>query len=140
MRVNSKMAKKINYIFAVGRRKSAIARVRLIKGKGENLVNAKPIAEYFPGELSAVLYQKPFNLTETTGKYYVSVKAAGGGKNGQLDAVIQGIAKAFSSADSEKFRAPLKKAGLLTRDARVRLRRMVGTGGKARREKQSPKR
>jgi len=74
------------------------------------------------------------------GKYYVTVKVVGGGKNGQLDAVVHGIARAFDKADREKFRPPLKRAGLLTRDARVRERRKVGTGGKARRKKQSPKR
>jgi len=68
------------------------------------------------------------------------VKVAGGGNSGQLDAMIQGIARALSAIDTGKFRPILKTSGLLTRDARIRQRRMVGTGGKARRAKQSPKR
>jgi small subunit ribosomal protein S9 len=132
--------KKKNYTYAVGRRKSSSCRVRLFKGKGENLVNDMVIEEYFPGEINKVFWEEPFRLTDTLGKYYVTVKVVGGGKEGQLDAVIHGIARALAKEDREKFRPPLKKAGLLTRDARVRERRKVGTGGKARRKKQSPKR
>ncbi len=132
--------KKINYIYAVGRRRSASARVRLFKGKGKNLVNQQPIEKYFPGKINEEVWAKPFRLTETLGKYYVTVKVVGGGKNGQLGAVVHGIARALALANREKFRPPLKKAGLLTRDPRIRERRKVGTGGKARRKKQSPKR
>lgn len=132
--------KKIKYIHTVGRRRSASARVRLFKGKGDNVVNEKSFEEYFPGEVFKDYYTKPFKLTETLGKYYVTVKVVGGGKKGQLGATVHGIARAFAKADVEKFRVPLKKAGLLTRDPRVRERRKVGTGGKARRRKQSPKR
>ena len=74
------------------------------------------------------------------GKYYVTVKVVGGGKKGQLGATVHGIARALAKLDADTLRAPLKKAGLLTRDSRVRERRKVGTGGKARRKKQSPKR
>jgi small subunit ribosomal protein S9 len=133
------MAKKQNCTYATGKRKTASARVRLFKGKGENLVNGKAISEYFPGPLDKALWSKPFDLTDTFGKYYITVKVAGSGKNGQLKATVHGIARALSEVDL-KFRIPLKKAGLLTRDSRERLRRMVGTGGKARRAKQSPKR
>lgn len=132
--------KKPNYIYSVGRRKSASARVRLFKGKGESSVNQKPIDEYFPKSVHKVLWTTPFKLTDTLGKYYMTVKVVGGGKIGQLDAIVHGTARALALADKEKFRFPLKKAGLLTRDARVRERRKVGTGGKARRKKQSPKR
>jgi len=132
--------KKQNYIFAVGRRKSASARVRLYKGKGENTVNGIAIEKYFPGKVNKTYWERPFTLTETLDKYYISAKIEGSGKKGQLTALTLGIARAFSKADSEKFRSVLKKAGLLKRDARVRQRRMVGTGGKARRKKQSPKR
>lgn len=133
------MAKKQNYVFANGKRKTASARVRLFKGEGENLVNGKRIAEYFPGLRNKALWTKPFELTDTFEKFYVTVKVAGSGKEGQLNATVHGIARALAQADA-KFRIPLKKAGLLTRDSRERLRRMVGTGGKARRMKQSPKR
>ncbi len=132
--------KKINYIYTVGRRRSASARIRLFKGKGTSLVNEKPVEKYFPGEVNEEAWTKPFRLTDTLGKYYVTVKIVGGGKNGQLGAAVHGIARALALADREKFRPPLKKAGLLTRDARIRERRKVGTGGKARRKKQSPKR
>lgn len=134
------MTKKINYIYTTGKRKNSSARVRLFKGKGKNTVNAIPVEKYFPGKISETVWQKPFVLTETTGKYYFSVKVNGGGKAGQLVALIHGLAKALASVSGEKFRIPLKRAGLLTRDARIRQRRMVGMGGKSRREKQSPKR
>lgn len=122
------------YTFAVGRRKSASARVRLYKGEGENMINGKKVIEFL-AQLA-----KPFKLTETVGKYFFTAKVAGGGKEGQTEAIIHGISRAFVKLDPEKFRVTLKKANLLTRDSRVRLRRMVGTGGKARRKKQSPKR
>lgn len=134
------MTKKLNYIYASGRRKTASVRVRLFKGKGKNTVNGVPVEKYFPGKISETLWQKPFLLTGTAEKYYFSAKVVGGGKTGQLGALVHGLAKALAKASPEKFRAPLKKAGLLTRDARIRQRRMVGTGGKARREKQSPRR
>ena len=122
------------YTFAVGRRRSASARVRLYKGTGENMINGKKVIEFI-AQLA-----KPFKLTETVGKYFFTAKVAGGGKEGQTEAIIHGISRAFVKLDPEKFRVVLKKANLLTRDSRVRLRRMVGTGGKARRKKQSPKR
>ncbi len=124
----------LKYTFAVGRRKSASARVRLFKGVGENMINGKKIIAYLE-QLA-----KPFKLTDSEGKYYFTAKVAGGGKEGQIEAIVHGISRAFVKLNSEKFRVILKKANLLTRDPRVRLRRMVGTGGKARRKKQSPKR
>jgi small subunit ribosomal protein S9 len=132
--------KKKNWTYAVGRRRSAAARIRLFKGRGENIVNGKPIGEYFPGEINKTKWSLPFSVAEIEGKYYVTVKVVGGGKNGQLGAVVHGIARSLAKVNVEKYRPPLKKAGLLTRDSRVRERRKVGTGGKARRKKQSPKR
>lgn len=134
------MATSKKYTYSVGRRKSSSVRVRLYKGKGQNMVNGKQAESYFPGELNKVALEKPFVLTKTEGKYYFEAKIVGGGKKGQLDALVHGIAKALKEVDTEKHKMPLRKAGLLTRDSRVRLRRMVGTGGKARRKKQSPKR
>lgn len=131
---------KIKYTYAVGRRRQAVARVRLLKGKDQSMVNEMPIGKYFRTELAKVKWGMPFDLTETAGKYYVTVRVVGGGLQGQLDAVVHGIARAFAKLDPEKYRLVLKKAGLLTRDARTRERRKVGTGGKARRQKQSPKR
>ncbi len=133
------MAKKINYIYAVGRRRTASCRVRLFKGKGESTVNGIPLEKSFSGEINKVVLAKPFGLTETTDKYYFSARVVGGGKHSQLDALILGLARALVKSNP-KFRSVLKKAGLLTRDSRERQRRMVGTGGKSRRVKQSPKR
>ncbi|MEX2007258.1 MAG: 30S ribosomal protein S9 [Candidatus Levyibacteriota bacterium] len=142
-----------DFIYAVGRRKSAIARVRLYKSvkagllwgdakieKGKILVNSKPVSDYFSSAVSQALYKEPFVATNTLEKYAVTIRVAGGGLRGQLDAALLGISRALSEIDVEKYRPILKKKGMLTRDARVRQRRKVGTGGKARRQKQSPKR
>lgn len=131
--------KKQGYTFANGRRRASSARVRLFAGRKESTVNDQLIGLYFPGEVMRNSWNKPFELTDTLGKFYITVKVYGGGKQGQLDAVVHATAKALSKHDT-KFRAPLKSAGLLTRDARTRERRKVGKGGKARRAKQSPKR
>lgn len=130
---------KKDYTYAVGRRRTASARVRLFKGNNQNEVNGMPVGQYFPGKVMADMWEMPFDLTETKGKYYMTARVIGGGKIGQLEAVVHGLSRAFSLADG-KFRAPLKTAGLLTRDARIRERRKPGTGGRARKQKQSPKR
>lgn len=132
--------KKKDYTYAVGRRKEASARVRLFRGKGESTVNGKPVAEYFPGEINKDKYTKPFNTVEAGDKFYFSARVEGGGKKGQLGAVVHGVARALAKLEKEKYRIPLKNSGLLTRDSRVKERRKAGTGGKARRQKQSPKR
>lgn len=141
-----------DYVFAVGRRKQAVARVRLYESvkadsvwgleikKGEILVNKKVINEYFPGDIYRRVYTQPLRIANALNKYAFTVQVAGGGPAGQLDAVVAGISNALSKLDSESYRPALKKKGFLTRDARVRERRKVGTGGKARRKKQSPKR
>jgi len=123
----------------VGRRKTSSARVRLYKGAGENIINNIKAETYFPGKINKILFLKPFVLTKTEGKYYFTAKISGGGKNSQLYALVHSLAKSLLKLN-ETYKLPLKKAGFLTRDSRVRLRRMVGTGGKARRKKQSPKR
>ncbi|MEI8232650.1 MAG: 30S ribosomal protein S9 [bacterium] len=141
------VAKKASYTYAVGRRKTANARVRIYQSASvpgldgvQMTVNGKPAENYFPGETAKAAYRKPFIVTETLTKMSASVVVAGSGKMGQLDAVVHGVARALALLDRDKFRSTLKSAGLLTRDARTRQRRMVGTGGKARRTKQSPKR
>lgn len=151
---NSRKNAKRDYIFAVGRRKSAVARVRLhekvkdglvwgetaIK-KGDILVNMKPIADYFPSDVERHLYTEPLRITNAHQQNYAfTIKVAGGGPAGQLEATIAGISNALNKLDPEQYRSILKKKGMLTRDARVRQRRKVGTGGKSRRQKQSPKR
>ncbi|MBU1031332.1 30S ribosomal protein S9 [Patescibacteria group bacterium] len=126
-------------ISVVGRRKEAIARVRISQGNGQMTVNGKPIAEYFRGPIVQKIYTKPFELTNTVGKYMISVKVLGGGQISQLDAVVHGIARAISKTDPA-LRTILKKNGFLTRDARVKERRKFGNAQKARAKKQSPKR
>lgn len=123
---------KTKYVLAIGRRKTATARVRLFKGEGKNLVNGV--------ENNLPVLESPLRITDTNGKYYFSAKVTGGGKKSQIDAIILGISRALNIVGKDKYRPILKKANFLTRDAREKLRRMVGTGGKARRQKQSPKR
>lgn len=149
----SAVKKNKDFVFAVGRRREAVARVRLYPSvsqglmfgeqevkKGELYVNKMPIEKYFGGEVSKASYIEPFKTTNSLGKFAVTIAVAGGGKGGQLEAAVHGISRALSAYDKERFRKILKKKGLLTRDARTRERRKVGTGGKARRAKQSPKR
>jgi small subunit ribosomal protein S9 len=131
---------KVNFTYAKGARKESSARVRIFRGKGENTVNEIPAEKYFPGIVMESAWKKPFRVTETTDKYYFSAKVEGGGKEGQLDALVNGIAKALVKTSAEKYKKELRKFNLLTRDSRMRQRRMIGMGGKARRKKQSPKR
>lgn len=127
------------FTFASGKRKTSVARVRLIAGKQECQINGDSLSKYFPGENNKLAFLKPLFLTKTQDKYYVTIRVLGGGKESQLDACVQGIAKALVTKSSE-YRTILRKMGLLTRDPRTRERRKVGTGGRARRQKQSPKR
>ena len=135
-----KKTKKSNFIFAVGRRKRAIARVRLFRKPGELTVNDKPIGDYFPGQLAKKLYLKPFEAVGVIDRYSASVKVVGSGPSGQLVAVTHGLSRALVKANEDKFKPLLKKYDLLTRDPRKRQRRQAGKGGKSRRQKQSPKR
>lgn len=129
-----------NHFQAVGRRREAVARVRLFKGQGQLTVNGKPIAQYFQGLVAQKLYQQPFELTKTLGELSGSVKVLGGGFSSQLDATIHGISRALQILDKDKHRGILKSNGLLTRDSRSRERRKFGQAGRARAKKQSPKR
>ena len=131
---------KKDYTYAVGRRKTATARVRLFQKKGDLLVNDIAIGQYFPGATATQRYLEPLKLTGTFEKFSFSAKVEGSGKSSQLDAVVHGLARALSKLDPETYRPVLKKQGLLTRDPRMKESRKVGTGGKARRKKQSPKR
>lgn len=135
------------YIYALGRRKTATARVRLFSAptvpgfddKPQLVVNDQPAEQYFPGEFAKSRYRSPFTLTETLQKMSASVKVEGSGKTGQLDATVHGIARALDRFNPD-FHKILKDSGLLTRDSRAKERRKAGKGGKARRSKQSPKR
>lgn len=132
--------KKIDFIYGIGRRKESSCRVRLYRGKGENTVNGKPAGKYFEGEIAAKALAKPFGATETSDKYYYSARVVGGGKEGQLGALVLGLSRTLVKVAPDKNRVTLRKLNLLTRDSRIRQRRMVGMGGKARRKRQSPKR
>ncbi|QQG42044.1 MAG: 30S ribosomal protein S9 [Candidatus Woesebacteria bacterium] len=132
--------KKIDYLYGVGRRKTSQARVRVYHGKGENTVNGKPTNKYFEGDVQTKALAKPFGATETSDKYYYSGRVTGGGKEGQLSALVLALSRALLKIAPEKNRVVLRKLKLLTRDSRVRQRRMVGMGGKSRRKRQSPKR
>ncbi|MBU3956835.1 30S ribosomal protein S9 [Patescibacteria group bacterium] len=136
----NKRGRKKSYTYATGRRKTATARVRLFKGKGDLVVNNMPINKYFPGEVNKIIYLKPFQVTETEGKYYATIKVEGSGKNGQLGALAHGLARALDKENTEAYHSPLKKASLLTRDPRMKERRKAGLAQKARAKKQSPKR
>ena len=140
----SKADKKADYIWAVGRRKRAVARIRMFqKTKKDSaidiIVNEKPIGQYFTSPVAKLIYAEPLELTDTLDKYKVTVKVTGSGMTGQLDAIKHGIARALIKADAS-HRAILKSNGLLTRDSREKQKRMIGHGGKARSKKQSPKR
>lgn len=116
-------------IYATGKRKCAIARVWLTAGDGSVLVNHKhTMAEYFGGVMDERLILKPFALTDTVGKYNVIVTLKGGGKSAQSEALRHGISKALTEIDAE-HRAALKKAGMLTRDSRVKERKKYGQKG-----------
>jgi len=134
------MSKTKKYTQAVGRRKSATARIRLYKGKGKLVVNDLPIEQYFGASpATRVIYEEPFKLTNTLGKFDLTAIIKGSGKNAQLQALVHGIARALDK-ESDKHHSGLKQAGLLTRDPRERERRKPGLGGRARKRKQSPKR
>ncbi|MBI4009544.1 30S ribosomal protein S9 [Candidatus Roizmanbacteria bacterium] len=149
-----KKTKNLKYYEAVGKRKEAVARVRLfIAGKdktvtvnglkikaGEIFVNKKLLSSVFPSLSEKNQYLLPLKLTQNLDRFAIAILVKGGGKNGQLNAITHGLSRAIVKVDKENYRSILKKHGLLTRDARIRERRKVGTGGKARRKKQSPKR
>lgn len=136
------------YIMAVGRRREAVARVRLypanakLEGmeKGEISVNGKAIQEYFRFRSFGPVYNKFLVDTNASGKYTFTVKVAGGGLEGQMDAMILGMARALDKMDRDAMHDVLRTKGYLTRDPRTRERRKVGNAGKARRKKSSPKR
>lgn len=128
------------YTQAVGRRKVSTARVRLYEGKGDFIVNDQLVGDYFAGVINAPqIYNQPFVLTQTQGKFAVTVRINGSGINAQIEALRHGISRALVSYNPE-FKAVLKQAGLLTRDDRMKETRKIGMGGKARRKRQSPKR
>ena len=122
-----------------GRRKSSVARVRLVPGKGDVTVNKKSLDEYFGMELLKREVKRPFAIAGCEGKYDVIATVHGGGFTGQAGALRHGISRALCVADKEAYRAPLKAAGFLTRDPRMKERKKYGLK-KARRASQFSKR
>lgn len=127
----------VQYI-GTGRRKSSVARVRLVPGTGKIVINNRDIENYIPFEALRVVVRQPLVATETVGSYDILVNVKGGGYTGQAGAIRHGIARALLQADPE-YRPTLKRAGLLTRDARMKERKKYGLKG-ARRAPQFSKR
>ena len=114
-----------SYVYGTGRRKEAVARVRLLPGDGSIVVNGKDAAEYFGGTPGLATLRLPFRVTETEGRYSASVLVAGGGFSGQAGAIRHGIARALLTAHPDA-RSALRSAGLLTRDPRAKERKKYG--------------
>jgi small subunit ribosomal protein S9 len=114
--------------YATGKRKNAIARVRLKPGTGRVIVNERPVEEYFGRQTSRMIVMQPFELTQTAGRFDTYVRVRGGGLSGQAGALKHGISKALLEVDPA-HRAVLKAAGFITRDARVKERKKYGKRG-----------
>lgn len=131
------MAQQVQYT-GTGRRKDSTARVRLVPGSGKITMNGKAIEDYIPFASLRAIVNQPFNVTQTDGQYDVLVNVRGGGFSGQAGAARHGIARALLAVDPD-FRDALKKAGLLTRDPRMKERKKPGLR-KARKARQFSKR
>ena len=124
---------------ALGRRKSAVARVYVVAGSGNIVINGRPMEEYFKEGTLQYIVNQPFEVTGTAGQFDIKVTLVGGGTKGQAEAVRLGISRALCEVDKEAYRPALKAAGFLTRDAREVERKKVGLHS-ARRRKQFSKR
>ena len=118
---------------ALGRRKSAVARVYVAAGKGSIVINGRPMEEYFKEGTLQYIVNQPLELTGTTGQFDIKVTLVGGGTKGQAEAVRLGISRALCEVDKEAYRPALKAAGFLTRDAREVERKKPGQPGARRR-------
>ena len=127
------------YYYGTGRRKNAVAAVRLVPGNGKITINSKDIDEYFGLDTLKLLVRQPLAATETEDKFDVIVKAIGGGISGQAGAIRHGIARALVEADEDNYKSVLKASGFLTRDARMKERKKPGLK-KARKASQFSKR
>ncbi len=132
------MAERKHIIWATGRRKTAVARVRLFTGSGSITVNQRTLEDYFPRDTARMRILEPFEITETKGQYDVLINVDGGGTSAQADAVRHGISRALVGT-SETLRPALRKAGMLTRDPREVERKKYGRH-KARKRPQYSKR
>ncbi len=128
----------VTYNYGTGRRKSAVARVFIKPGKGDIIVNDKPVDVFFSRETGRMVVRQPLEITEMVGKFDIMVNVCGGGESGQAGAVRHGITRALIDYDAS-LKPALSKAGLVTRDAREVERKKVGLR-KARRRKQFSKR
>ena len=128
----------IPYFYGTGRRKTSVARVRVIAGTGAITVNGKPAEEYFGLDTLMLIINQPFAVTGTQGKFDIICTVKGGGLSGQAGAIRHGTARALLQAE-DAYRTPLKKAGLLTRDPRMKERKKYGLKA-ARRASQFSKR
>ena len=126
------------YFYGTGRRKSSVARVRIVPGTGAITINGRSIDEYFGLETLKLIVNQPFGVTETTGKFDIICTVRGGGFSGQAGAIRHGLSRALLQAD-ESYRSALKKAGFLTRDSRMKERKKYGLKA-ARRASQFSKR
>ena len=126
------------YFYGTGRRKSSVARVRIVPGTGAVTINGRSIDEYFGLETLKLIVNQPFGVTETVGKFDVICNVRGGGFSGQAGAIRHGLSRALLQAD-EANKAALKKAGFLTRDSRMKERKKYGLKA-ARRASQFSKR
>ena len=113
------------YFYGTGRRKSSIARVRLYPGTGSIKINGRDIDDYFGLETLKLIVNQPFGVTGTVGKFDIIATVTGGGFSGQAGAIRHGLARALVASNDE-FRAPLKKAGFMTRDPRMKERKKYG--------------
>lgn len=128
---------KVQY-FGTGRRKNSTARVILTPGSGSIVINGRDMSDYLNYDHHHIIVRQPFEATDTVGSYDVSVNVKGGGFTGQAGAIRHGIARALTTVDPD-FRGPLKEAGLLTRDSRMKERKKPGLK-KARKSPQFSKR
>ncbi len=112
--------------YGTGRRKSSVARVRLVPGNGKVTINGRDIDDYFGLDTLKVIVRQPLTLTSTTDKFDVIAKVEGGGFTGQAGAIRHGVARALLEVDSDAFRPALKTAGFLTRDSRMKERKKYG--------------
>ncbi|MDH3521070.1 MAG: 30S ribosomal protein S9 [Myxococcales bacterium] len=122
------MAEAMTTVCSTGKRKTCIARVRMHLGSGTIIVNGRSLEDYFPREASRMIINQPFDAVNGAGRYDVHANICGGGLSGQADALRHGIARALEKFD-ETLRAPLKKKGFLTRDARKKERKKYGQRG-----------
>ena len=128
-----------SFFYGTGRRKTSIARVRLLAGEGEVVVNGRSLEEHFGNSVDLTDITMPFKVTGTEGRYNAMVKVEGGGTQGQAGAIRHGIARALLESDPEGARVPLRQAGFLTRDPRMKERKKYGLK-RARKAPQYPKR